>query len=110
MGLTTAGAIIASGLLSAGAGAVTAQKQRSSQKRLAAKGREQTENMNRLKRIKDKEAVDRERAGERTKSRLAAAVGRTVQGRQLGKRGIKARPTGSFADITSNVLDEGAGK
>jgi len=93
--------------LSAGASAVashqsTVASKRVAREKLAAQGKIQREGQ-----IADKEQMESERLAERKKSKLTAATGQAVRNRQLSQKNIKAKPFGSFADVTRSVLDEG---
>lgn len=103
-------AIIGSAILGAGASGISASKQRRSQRRIAAENNRIQEALARDQRIAKNREVEQGRDAQRATSRLAQAAGVQRSNAALASRGIAARPIGSFADVTSNVLDEGASR
>jgi hypothetical protein len=108
MGATT-GAIIASSLITAGAGAAVASKQRRSAARLARERLAAQKETARRKRVADVTAIEKERKGEQRSQILAQAQAQQLQNQALQARGVRGRKLGGFGDITQSVLDEGAG-
>lgn len=103
-----ASAIIASSLLSTAGGAATAARQQSAQKRIHAQQISNQNELTRQKRVAEVAALTAKRQEGTTRNRLVEAKGTQLSNQALAGRGIKARPTGSFSGISTNVLDEGA--